>query len=121
MPQDQYILRPVKVGDRREAELLADMWNRSDEGWPGGWTGGVPVTAERVLREDLRWDCYAQWVVEHAGEIVGFNALLAAAPEGALTAQSLPPIGLIQTLRPTRTLESAIGSHIFDMGQHFSC
>ncbi|MHC4480744.1 MAG: GNAT family N-acetyltransferase, partial [Planctomycetota bacterium] len=75
--RDPYLIRELRLGDRHDAERLADMWNRSDEGWPGGWTGGVPVTAERVLREDMQWDCYAQWVAEHGGEIVGYIAMLA--------------------------------------------
>lgn len=77
MFQDPYKIRELRVGDRREAELLADMWNRSDEGWPGGWTGGVPITAERILTQDMQWDCYGQWVAEYADEIVGYITLLA--------------------------------------------
>ena len=46
----EYVLRELRTDDPREAELLADMWNQSDEGWPGGWTGGVPWTAQRVER-----------------------------------------------------------------------
>jgi len=74
---DDYILRDLRVGQRREAELLADMWNRSDQAWPGGWTGGVPLTAERILRDEMTQDCYGRWVVEHKGEIIGFISLLA--------------------------------------------
>ncbi|MHC4591707.1 MAG: GNAT family N-acetyltransferase, partial [Planctomycetota bacterium] len=75
--KDQYTLREMRIGNRREAELLADMWNRSDAGWPGGWTGGVPITADRVLSEEMQWDCYGQWVVEHGGEIVGLVSMMA--------------------------------------------
>ena len=74
--RDPYTIRELRVGDRREAALLADMWNRSDEGWPGGWSGGVPATVERKLQE-MAWDCYGQWVAEYKGEIVGFISLLA--------------------------------------------
>ncbi|MHC5035227.1 MAG: GNAT family N-acetyltransferase, partial [Planctomycetota bacterium] len=75
--EDQYTLREMRIGNRREAELLADMWNRSDAGWPGGWTGGVPITADRVLSEEMQWDCYGQWVVERSGEIVGLVSMMA--------------------------------------------
>ena len=27
---------------------LAEMWNASDQQWPGGFTRGVPMTAARV-------------------------------------------------------------------------
>jgi GNAT superfamily N-acetyltransferase len=77
MPENAYIVRELRVGNRKEAELLADMWNRSEEGWPGGWSGGVPITADRILHEDMTWDCYGRWVVECRGEIVGFISLLA--------------------------------------------
>ena len=34
-----------------DAEKLAELFNSFDQGdlWPGGFTGGVPYTAERVL------------------------------------------------------------------------
>ena len=34
----------------KHAQAVADMWNASDENWPGTWTGGVPETAENVKR-----------------------------------------------------------------------
>ena len=75
MSASDYIVRELKVGDRTEAELLADMWNRSEEGWPGGWTGGVPYTAERVLHDFMTWHHFGAWVVEYRGEIVGYISL----------------------------------------------
>ena len=63
MSASDYIVRELKVGDRTEAELLADMWNRSEEGWPGGWTGGVPYTAERVLHDFMTWHHFGAWLV----------------------------------------------------------
>jgi len=75
MPGDKYVIRNIRAGLRREAELLADMWNRSESGWPGGWTGGVPVTTDDVLRNFMQRHCYACWVAEHCGEIVGYVSL----------------------------------------------
>ena len=34
-----------------DAAAVAAMFNNSEEGWPGGFTGGVLMTAEHVLRE----------------------------------------------------------------------
>ncbi len=36
---------------KKYAESLARLWNESDEGWPGGATHGIPMTAERILEE----------------------------------------------------------------------
>lgn len=38
----------IKTYDPADAASIAQMWNESDEGWPGGFTGGVPFTEERV-------------------------------------------------------------------------
>lgn len=90
MPQkpptgDEYILRELRVSDPREAELLTDMWNRSEQGWPGGRTGGIPYTVERARQEFMTRRMHGQWVVEHRDEIVGYCSLLAnpAQPEYA--------------------------------------
>jgi GNAT superfamily N-acetyltransferase len=63
------------MDDPREAELLADMWRRSESGWPGGRTGGVPYTAERARQEFQSRRMHGQWVVECRGEIVGYCSL----------------------------------------------
>lgn len=40
-------------------------------------------------------------------------------PKGRLVAQSLPPIKVMKTIKPTRILKSSEGGHIYDFGQHF--
>ncbi len=67
-----YIVREFKKGDPHDAELLAAMWNASEEGWPGGWTQGVPETAERILDHTGKADRLAIFVVERDGEITGY-------------------------------------------------
>ena len=84
-----YILRDFKVGDPRDAELLADMWNRSDEAWPGGWTRGIPETGERVLERKRKSDLLAMLVIEHNGEIVGYCDLQAQPGQKEVTHISL--------------------------------
>jgi len=74
-----YIVREFKKGDPHEAALLAEMWNASDAGWPGGWTRGIPDTAERVLERKEREDLLAMFVAEHDGQIVGYGDLNAQA------------------------------------------
>ena len=69
----EYILREFRIGDPRDAELLAAMWNASDAGWPGGLTGGIPETAERILERTRKLDRIAIFVVEVNGEIVGYG------------------------------------------------
>ncbi len=68
-----YELRELRIGDPQEAQLLADMWNASESGWPGGWTGGIPETAERVLEQTQRIHRIAIFVVEVNDEIVGYG------------------------------------------------
>src|SRR6185312_10177062 len=36
-----------------DAAAVAEMFNGSEDGWPGGFLGGVRMTADRVL-DDLR-------------------------------------------------------------------
>lgn len=42
----QWLLRSVEI--ERDAERLAEMWNASDDQWPGTFCGGVPMTPERI-------------------------------------------------------------------------
>lgn len=73
-----FTVRPVRLGDPVEAEQLAAMWNASDVAWPGGWTGGVAVTAERMLDRLRDSHCLQQYVAEAAGEVVGYASLMPA-------------------------------------------
>ena len=47
------------------------------------------------------------------------QASLAEAPGGVMTAQALPPIRVMKTLKPVRTLRPNEGTYVFDFGQHF--
>jgi GNAT superfamily N-acetyltransferase len=40
----------IKTYEPADAASVAQMWNESDEGWPGGFTGGVTFSEERVLQ-----------------------------------------------------------------------
>ena len=47
------------------------------------------------------------------------QASLAEAPGGVMTAQALPPIRVMKTLKPVRILRPKEGTYVFDFGQHF--
>ena len=47
----------IKTYEPSDAASIARMWNESDDGWPGGFTGGVPFT-EEVVRRWLNEDRY---------------------------------------------------------------
>lgn len=38
----------IKEYEPGDAQGVADIWNASDSLWPDGFTGGIPITAERV-------------------------------------------------------------------------
>ncbi|RLF06815.1 MAG: hypothetical protein DRK00_00480 [Thermoprotei archaeon] len=65
-------IRDFKAED---AAGIARLFNESEEGWPGGLTGGVPYTAERVLDEFRRTNTIAHLVAELDGRIVGYLRL----------------------------------------------
>ncbi|MFQ6127363.1 MAG: GNAT family N-acetyltransferase [Thermoplasmata archaeon] len=56
----------------RYAAKLADMWNKSDEGWPGGLTRGVPMTADKVKESESRVRCYGRFIIMEKGKAIGF-------------------------------------------------
>lgn len=70
-----YRLREYDPQDPQDAEKLAAMWNASESGWPGGWTGGIPCTAERIREEQERHHRLAVFVMEYEHEIVGYGDL----------------------------------------------
>jgi len=54
-----------------DAQKLADMFNASDEGWPTGITGGMPITAEIVVEYKKKEDTISSLVVWDGDKIVG--------------------------------------------------
>src|SRR5688500_15507863 len=42
----EFTLRSLDLD--QDCEKLAAMWNASDDQWPGTWSKGVPVTAQRI-------------------------------------------------------------------------
>lgn len=70
----ELVMRSMDID--RDAEALARMWNESDDQWPGSWTGGVPMTAERVRRwyEDEDALDVLVWATSE-GAIVGYCSL----------------------------------------------
>lgn len=58
-----------------DAERLADLFNRSNDGWPGGVNGGVPETAAHKRDSLQRSDAEAIYLVERDGEALGYGDL----------------------------------------------
>ncbi|MBI2300949.1 MAG: GNAT family N-acetyltransferase [Armatimonadetes bacterium] len=71
-----FVVREIRRDDVRDAERLADMWNASDAGWPGGWSGGVPSTPERMADRLRKSDALAIYVVEADDQILGYGDLI---------------------------------------------
>ncbi|MGD2250241.1 MAG: GNAT family N-acetyltransferase [Candidatus Methanofastidiosia archaeon] len=60
----------------KDAQKLADMFNASDEGWPGGFTHGMPVTEEVVLDWRKKENALSMLVVWDTSNIVGMLELM---------------------------------------------
>ncbi len=59
-----------------DAAEVARMWNESDQMWPGGFTGGVPMTGER-FDADLRRSRYiALYLAVVEGRVAGYCRLV---------------------------------------------
>ena len=65
-------IRPFRPED---AANVAQMWNESDDAWPGGFTHGVPFTAERVLHWQERERDIAVYIAFADGKAVGYCSL----------------------------------------------
>ena len=55
----------------KDAEGLARLFNESDESWPGGFTHGVPYTAERVSEDVKREKALAYLLLTFNEQIIG--------------------------------------------------
>lgn len=58
-----------------DAPSLAQMLNESEEGWPGGFTGGVRLTPQALLEKLRGIDAIALLVAETENKIVGYLEL----------------------------------------------
>lgn len=56
----------------RYAQEVADMWNASDEGWPGGLTRGIPMTADKVKDTERKIKCYGTFIIMEESKAIGF-------------------------------------------------
>ncbi len=70
-----FTVRELRVDDLADARRLADMWNASNEGWPGGWNRGLAITAEQQLDSMRRADHIAALVVESGDEFLGYASI----------------------------------------------
>src|SRR5207248_11172561 len=73
---------PAEGARRRVAEFtpadaaaVAAMFNNSEEGWPGGFTDGVPLTAERVLRMERESQPLATFIAWDGDTAAGYCSL----------------------------------------------
>src|SRR5438270_13541761 len=57
------------------AAAVAAMFNNSEEGWPGGFTDGVPMTAERVLRLERDVQPLATFIAWDGDTAAGYCSL----------------------------------------------
>ena len=58
--------------DEKYAQVMADMWNASDEGWPGGLTRGVPMTPDRIKETERKVKCYGRFIIMEKGRAIGY-------------------------------------------------
>jgi GNAT superfamily N-acetyltransferase len=66
----------IKEFQSEDAQNLADMFNASDEGWPGGFTRGMPVTKEIILEHMKKEKPVSTSVVWDKDTIVGMLELM---------------------------------------------
>jgi GNAT superfamily N-acetyltransferase len=60
-------IRPVDI--EKDLEKLADMWNASDDQWPGTWSGGVPITPQ-YMRNELERSGALEVTVWDEGDVI---------------------------------------------------
>ena len=66
----------IEIRDYEESlsEDIAAMWNTWDELWPGGFTQGVPYTAERVHKQLGKSDALAILIaIDHLANAILFG------------------------------------------------
>ena len=66
----------IKEFHNENAAKLADMFNESDEGWPGGFTHGITITPEVVLDNIKKRKALSELVAWHEDKIVGIIEMI---------------------------------------------
>lgn len=66
----------IKEFEKKDAQKLADMFNESNEGWPGGLNHGMVVTEDVVLDWKKKHNALSTLVVLDNNKIVGVLELL---------------------------------------------
>lgn len=74
-----YIVRDINPDSKEDMEQLAAMFNDFDNSWPGGFTRGIPETAESVRHQLVSDSRLAILIVEGDGQFLGFCDLKAQA------------------------------------------
>lgn len=62
----------IRRYDDSYAAPLARMWNESDAAWPGGFTGGVPFTADRIRDWMRNTNALAVYLAIRDDQVVGY-------------------------------------------------
>ena len=83
MVEENYTLRPIDID--QDADKMAQMWNDSDDQWPGTWCEGVPMTAQRVRDWDERENYLDALVWDTGDHIAGYCSLWEEADEERVT------------------------------------
>lgn len=65
----------IKEFQVQDAAKLADMWNASDEGWPGGFTHGLAYTPEIIMENLKKRKKIAIFLAWDSDKVVGFVEL----------------------------------------------
>jgi ribosomal protein S18 acetylase RimI-like enzyme len=72
----QYAIYQIEAYTHEHDAGLAEMWNASDQQWPGGFTRGVPFTTERIADWMDKQKTLMRLVVKAPnGEVVGYGSL----------------------------------------------
>ncbi len=82
-PATDLIMRKLDID--QDAALLADMWNASDDQWPGTWNRGVPMTAAMARDWQLRQKSIDTLVWDTGTAFAGYCSFWASAEEPDVT------------------------------------
>ncbi|WP_433187630.1 family 78 glycoside hydrolase catalytic domain [Actinoallomurus sp. CA-150999] len=112
-PKQASLLIDVTYTDGTRQEIT------SDNGWT--WSNG-PITSNDIYAGET----YDARLEPHGWDQAGFDAstwkpvTTAAAPSTNLVADDVPPVRVVQTLRPVHLTEPRPGTYVYDLGQNIA-